>query len=42
MGHVTIWCGTCHDEGRETTFYEPPHDQGWQPPNPWLVKDMPG
>ena len=26
MGHVLISCGSCHDELRSTTFYEPPHD----------------
>ena len=26
MGHLWIWCGACHEEGRETMLYEPPHD----------------
>jgi hypothetical protein len=26
MGHLLIPCGSCHDELRITTFYEPPHD----------------
>jgi hypothetical protein len=26
MSHVLISCGSCHDELRRTTFYEPPHD----------------
>lgn len=26
MGHLLISCGSCHDELRTTTFYEPPHD----------------
>ena len=26
MGHLMISRGTCHDELRTTTFYEPPHD----------------
>ncbi len=26
MGHLLISCGSCHDELRSTTFYEPPRD----------------
>ena len=26
MGHLMISCGSCHDELRTTTYYEPPHD----------------
>jgi hypothetical protein len=26
MGHLMVWCGSCHDELMSTTFYEPPHD----------------
>ena len=26
MGHLLISCGSCHDELRGTTFYEPPYD----------------
>ena len=26
MGHLLISCGSCHDELRTTTPYEPPHD----------------
>ena len=26
MGHVWVTCRTCHDQLRQTTFYEPPHD----------------
>jgi hypothetical protein len=26
MSHLLISCGSCHDELRTTTFYEPPHD----------------
>ncbi len=26
MGHVWVSCRTCHDQFRQTTFYEPPHD----------------
>jgi len=28
MGHVWVSCRTCHDQLRQTTFYEPPHDIG--------------
>lgn len=28
MGHVWVSCRTCHDQLRQTTFYEPPHDLG--------------
>jgi hypothetical protein len=26
LGHVRVTCRVCHDQLRETTFYEPPHD----------------
>ena len=26
MGHVWVTCRACHDQLRQTTFYEPPHD----------------
>jgi hypothetical protein len=26
MGHLWVWCGACHEESRDTVFYEPPHD----------------
>jgi hypothetical protein len=26
MGHVWVSCEACHEEFRDTTFYEPPHD----------------
>ncbi len=33
MGHFLIFCDSCHDELRRTTFYEPPHEHqaspGW-------------
>jgi len=28
MGHLLISCGSCHDELRRTTFYEPPTTSG--------------
>jgi hypothetical protein len=35
MGHVTVVCGTCHDELRESRFYEPAHDRGQRPLTGW-------
>jgi len=37
MGHVWVTCRACHDQLRQTAFYEPPHDirhyrAGVQPP----------
>jgi len=26
MGHVRVTCRACHEQLRQTTFYEPPHD----------------
>ena len=26
LGHVWVTCRACHDQLRQTTFYEPPHD----------------
>jgi len=26
MGHVRVTCRACHDQLRQTMFYEPPHD----------------
>jgi hypothetical protein len=26
MGHVWVSCEACHEQFRDTTFYEPPHD----------------
>ena len=37
MGHLLISCGSCHDELRSTTFYEPPHDIRHRQAGPWLV-----
>jgi hypothetical protein len=25
-GHLRVSCNTCHDQLRQTTFYQPPHD----------------
>jgi len=35
MGHLWIWCGACHEDGRETMLYEPPHDPEHREPGPW-------
>ena len=37
MGYLLISCGSCHDELRRTTFYEPPHDIKHRQAGPWLV-----
>lgn len=34
MGHVWVSCRTCHDQLRQTTFYEPPHDIRHRPTGP--------
>ena len=34
MGHLWVWCGACHEEGREATFFEPPHDITNREPGP--------
>ena|SRR5690348_15094863 len=31
MGHVTVTCNACHDQFRQTRFYEPAHDAGARP-----------
>jgi hypothetical protein len=31
MGHVTVTCNACHDQLRQTRFYEPAHDAGRDP-----------
>ena len=43
MGHVWVTCRACHDQLRQTAFYEPPHDirhhqAGVQPP--WSCQDL--
>jgi hypothetical protein len=35
MGHVRVTCNRCHDELRQTLFYEPPHDIGHRPLTGW-------
>src|SRR5690242_20664577 len=35
MGHVRVMCNRCHDQLRQTVFYEPPHDTGHRPLTGW-------
>jgi hypothetical protein len=35
MGHVRVTCNACHDQLRQTVFYEPPHDVGHRPLTGW-------
>ena len=37
MDHLLISCGSCPDELRTTTFYEPPHEIRNRQAGPWLV-----
>ena len=40
MGHMTLWCGTCCDQDhRDTRFYEPPHQAGYNGPvSGWMTR----
>jgi hypothetical protein len=35
MGHLMVTCNACHDQLRQTMFYEPAHDGGHQPFTSW-------
>jgi hypothetical protein len=37
MSDLLISCGSCYDELRIMTFYEPPHDIRHRQAGPWLV-----
>ena len=37
MGHLRIDCRQCEDEGRRTTYFEPPHDK--EQPHARLAED---
>jgi hypothetical protein len=37
MGHVLVACNSCHDEFRQTVFFEPPHHSGHQPLAGWAT-----
>ena len=30
MEHVRVACDRCHDQLRQTLFFEPPHDSGYR------------
>ena len=38
MGHVRVTCNRCHDQFRQTVFYEPPHDRGHRPLTGWVTE----
>ncbi len=40
MGHVRVSCNRCHDELRQTLFYEPPHDVGHGPLTGWTSSPL--
>jgi hypothetical protein len=42
MGHAMITCPACHDQLRQTTFYEPAHDSGHDPLTGWVMAADPG
>ena len=33
MGHLLVICDACHEEHRQTVFYEPSHDTRHRPPS---------
>ena len=37
MGHALVTCTACHDQLRQTTFYEPAHDSGHDPLTGWVT-----
>ena len=37
MGHVRVACNSCHDQLRQTVFFEPPHDRGHRPLTGWVT-----
>jgi hypothetical protein len=37
MGHVRVTCNSCHDQLRQTVFFEPPHDGGHRPLTGWVT-----
>jgi len=38
MGHVRVQCDACHEQLRQTIFYEPPHGIGQLPLTGWQTK----
>src|SRR5690348_18342145 len=37
MGHAMVTCSSCHDQLRQTTFYEPARDTGHDPLTGWVT-----
>jgi len=37
MGHVRVACNSCHEQLRQTVFFEPPHDSGHRPLTGWVT-----
>jgi hypothetical protein len=37
MGHVRVACDSCHEQLRQTVFFEPPHDRGHRPLTGWVA-----
>jgi hypothetical protein len=37
VGHVRVACTSCHDQLRQTVFFEPPHDRGHRPLTGWVT-----
>jgi hypothetical protein len=37
MGHAMVTCTGCHDQLRQTTFYEPAHDSGHDALTGWVT-----
>jgi hypothetical protein len=37
MGHVQVACTSCHNQLRQTVFFEPPHDSGHRPLTGWVT-----
>jgi hypothetical protein len=35
MGHLVVFCNTCHHQLWQATFYQPPHDIRHHQPRPW-------
>ena len=35
QGHLWVSGKTCHDQLRDATFYQPPHDIKHPQPGPW-------
>jgi len=40
MGHAMVICNACHDQLRQTDFYEAAHDSGHDPPTGWVTAPL--